>query len=474
MKNLNILFAILTMLIISSCGESIPKKDKKATIDARDLDEIKEDGKLKALITYSGTSYFLYRGHTMGYEYELLKRLADHLDVELDIYIAKDIDQLLSTLKKGEVDIVAHGLTITQSRKKQVAFTDYLYLVHQVLVQKKPDEWRQMRWADIQKTLIHDPIELINDTISVREKTAYLQRINNLSKEMGGQIYIDTLKGNLSTDEIIKMVVDGKIKYTIADNNLANINASYYPVLKVDVPVSFSQKIAWAVNPESEKLLEATNKWIRKERKGSDYYVIYNKYFKNKQDFRKRIKSDFYSLNNNQISQYDQLLKKNADRINWDWRLLASLVYQESKFDPSAQSWAGAKGLMQMMPATAKEMGVKNINDPNESIKGGAKYLKQIFDNFIHIQDSVQRIKFTLASYNCGYYHVLDAQTLAEKENLNPNKWDDHVEKMILALSYPKNYNKESVKYGYVRGIEPYKYVRQIFERYNHYTKFIK
>ncbi|MCA1758712.1 MAG: transporter substrate-binding domain-containing protein, partial [Bacteroidales bacterium] len=409
-------------------------------VDNKTLQKIKKEGKLTALTTYSGTSYFLYRGQAMGFEYELLQRFADHLGVELEIVVSQNIDNLLTELNEGNIDLVAHGITITSERKEEVKFTDYLYLTHQVLVQRKPENWRRMSWSAIEKELIHDAIELIGDTVSVRQNSSYLQRLQNLSKEIGGEIHIDTLPGHLSTDRIIKMVVDGEIKYTVADNNIASINASYYHILDIDVPISFSQRIAWAVSPKSPELLVAVNSWLEEMKNEVDYYVIYNKYFKNRRNFRQRIQSDFYSLTNNSISRYDEMIKNYADAIDWDWRLIASLIYQESGFDPQASSWAGAGGLMQIMPAVAEELGVETRSDPEQSIRGGTKFLEQLWSNFEEVEDSVQRIKFTLASYNCGYYHVLDAQKLAEMNNLNKYRWDDNVAEMILELSFPENY----------------------------------
>lgn len=468
-------FLLLFLLLLGSCNEFKSRQQvaNKAEYISRDLAEIKADGKLRALIAYSATSYFLYRGQPMGYEYELLKRLAEDLGVELELKVSRNLDDLLIELKKGSVDIVAHGLAITQERKKEVAFAEYLYITEQVLVQRKPEGWRQMTLDEIQNAMVTDPIELIGDTISVRKNSSYFKRIKNLSKEIGGEIFIDTLLGNFATDEIIKMVADGTIKYTLADKNLASINASYFPNLDVEVPLSFSQRIAWALRPQAHDLLSATNSWIRKEKEQADYYVIYNKYFKNKRSFKRRVNSPFYSLNQRQISKYDPIIKESSKQIGWDWRLLASLIYQESRFDPEAQSWAGAKGLMQMMPATAKEMGVSASLDPTEVIRGGSRYLKKLYDHFENISDPVQRTKFTMAAYNCGLSHVLDAQNLAHIKGLNDTIWDEHVEKMILALSFPKNYNHEVVKYGYVRGLEPFEYVDQIFKRYDHYRKFI-
>lgn len=468
-----IFFGILAV----ACGSG-PETADEMTVSERtsvpvDLNLIKERGSLRALMTYSATSYFLYRGEPMGYEYELLRRFADHLDLDLEIVITEDMDSMFHQLNSGEVDLIAHGLTITRDRKNEVSFSDYLYTVKQVLVQRKPENWRYMTWNAIQSQMISDPIELIGDTVAVRQNSSYFERLNNLMAEIGGEIIIDTLPGHLSTDEIIKMVVDGEIKYTIADDNLAGINASYYPALDVEVPISFSQRVAWAVRPDCDSLIGAINDWISGMKKKTEYYVIYNKYFKNTRNFRRRVKSDLYSLTGERISPYDELFKKYARSINWDWRLLASLVYQESRFEPQVQSWADAKGLMQIMPATAEELGIDDPNDPEQSLRGGTKYLDQLSRNFTDIPDSLERLKLTMAAFNCGLGHVLDARRLAEKRGLDPDIWEENVAEMILSLSYPKNYRDPVVYYGYVSGIEPYTYVNQIWERYGHYKKFI-
>ncbi|WP_044400297.1 transporter substrate-binding domain-containing protein [Lacinutrix sp. Hel_I_90] len=467
---------VLLVLILFNCEQA--KKDMTSISNEqprvlRDLEAIKKDGKLKALTVYSATSYFLYRGQPMGYEYELLKRFAKHLDLELEMVVVKDLDELITKLNEGEGDILAHGLAITANRKTAVAFTNYLYLTKQVLVQKKPDHWRTMHWHTLENALIQDAIELLQDTVSIRKGSSYSERIANLSEELGGRITINQLSGEMATDEIIREVAKGNIKYTVADNNIAKIMASYYPILDIDVPVSFSQRIGWATRKNSPKLLQTTNLWLEDIKKQVDYNVIYNKYFKNKKDFRRRIKSDFYSLNNEEISPYDTLIQKHAKKIDWDWRLVASLIYQESRFDPDNSSWANAKGLMQLMPQTAAELGVQDRSDPQESIRGGTKYLNQIWGNFETVKDTIQRTKFTMAAYNCGLYHVKDAQNLATERGLDATVWDNNVEDMILALSHPKNYNNPIIKYGYVRGAEPYNYVNQIFERYAHYTQFI-
>ncbi|MBZ9778694.1 transporter substrate-binding domain-containing protein [Psychroflexus sp. CAK8W] len=464
---------LLSIVLLSCQSETKVKEDENAEKFSRDLEAIKESGTLRALTIYSGTTYFLYKGRPMGFEYELLERLAKDLDVELEMVVAKDENDLVDLLQKGEGDLLAYGYTITESRKKQINFTTPLYLSHQVLVQKKPENWRRMKLHEIKNYLVTNPVELIGDTISVKRNSSYASRVKNLSNELGGNIFIDTLRGTLSTDKIIKKVAEGDIKYTIADENIAFINSSYYPILDISTSLSLSQRIGWAVRKRDTTLLSTVNQWLENAKKTTDYHVIYNKYFKNKRLYKKRVVSNFYSLNENKISPYDDIIKENADLINWDWRLLASVAYQESQFKPDRNSWAGASGLMQIMPATARELGVTDPYNPEQSLRAGSKYLDQMLSSHENVTDSIQRIKFALGSYNCGLYHVKDAQKLAKKQGLDPLVWDNNVELALLDLSFPEHYNKDFIKYGYVRGEEPFNYVKEIFKRYEHYKKFI-
>ena len=482
MKPFRFVVLLVCFVLLTSCRWGEPDIDEfgnpinpvVANSSNRDLEEIKKEGVLRALIVYSSTSYFLYRGQPMGFEYELIKWLAEDLNLKLELIISEDLDTQFEVLNRGDVDIIAQGMTVTNQRKWEVDFTQYLYLTKQVLVQKKPDNYLKLSWKSLEKALIDDAIELINDTVSVRKNTSYYERIQSLSNEIGGNIYIDTLSSKLSDGEIMDLVAQGKIKYTIVDENVAKINASNLPILDIDVPISFSQRIAWVTRKKAKNLTKIVNEWILKNRKKKQYNVIYNKYFKNKYSYKKRERSDYYSLKNNQISKYDNLIKAYAQKINWDWRLLAALIFQESHFDPKANSWAGAKGLMQVMPSTAEELNIKDLSDPRESIRGGTTYLKQMYNQFESITDSITRIKFAMAAYNCGLGHVMDAQRLAKENKLNPSEWESNVDKMLLALRFPANFRKQFIKYGYVRGTEPVNYVNEIFQRYEQYQQFIK
>lgn len=472
-----LLFLLALGLLFSGCNSSSEQKktaDKAAEKGVvRDLPEIKKDSVLNVITLYNSTSYFLYRGQTMGFEYEMADRMAKSLGLELHVEVADNFDEVFDMLNSGKGDIVAYGLSITEPRKQKVAFTDYLYLTHQVLVQRMPDNWRRLPGYKIERQLINDPIELIGDTVHIRKSTSYYARLKNLEKEIGGKIHIDTIGGNKTTDDIINMVVNGDIDYTIADYNLASVNKTFYPILDIGTDVSFSQRIAWAVRKNSPKLRAAVNDWVKTSKKQDFYYVLYNKYFKNKTRYRRRIASDLFSKNKGKISSYDKIIRRNSENLGWDWRLVSSLVYQESRFKQKDKSWAGASGLMQLMPATAQELGVTNIHDPRDNIRAGTSYLKKLYKRFEMIPDSIQRIKFTMASYNCGYGHVRDAQRLTEALGGDPERWDDNVEKSILKLRKRKYYTRPEIRSGLVRGSEPYNYVRDIFKRYEHYRELV-
>jgi len=263
------------------------------------------------------------------------------------------------------------------------------------------------------------------------------------------------------------------LPFTVADDNIAKINQAYYNDLDIDTKVSLPQRVGWAVRKNSKQLLDTLNYWIKKAKKGSDYHVIYNKYFKNQRAFTKRMKSNYYSYKKGSLSPYDQLIKKHAKTINWDWRLLASLIYQESQFKPKRESWAGAKGLMQVTDRTFKQFGSGSIYDPVQNIEAGTKFIKWLQDYWKEIPDSENRIKFILASYNAGQGHIQDARRLAKKNGKNTNIWDGETAPFILLKANKSYYNDPVVKYGYARGTEPFNYVNEILERFGIYQRLV-
>lgn len=467
----NLLFLFCTIFLclsLSKCG------DRLADEINYDLPEIRERGTLIALVTYSPTSYFLYRGKTMGFEYELLERLAESLELDLQIKVAEDIDELTNMLRRGEGDIIAHSLTVTEIRQTQMAFTEPLRKVEQRLIQQKPEGWQEMQDEEVEALLLRDTSRLAGKSVYVRKNSSYYERLKELSKNIDGRIRVRKASGTKETGTLIAEVAEGLIDYTVADNNIAEITQTLYDNVDVSLPISGEQDIAWAVRSSSPQLLEAVNQWLSKVQRRPTFNVIYNRYFRNKRKFRERHEYEFSSLaKTGKISEFDSLLQLYADSLGWDWRLLASQAFQESRFRIRARSWAGARGLMQVMPRTARSFGISNLNDPEQNLQAGIAYLKYLNDFWKHVPDENQKVKFMLASYNAGPYHVKDAQRLAAKLGKDSLTWDNNVEDCILLKSQRQYYRDEVVKYGYCRGIEPYKYVKQITNRYNRYTDLV-
>ncbi len=472
MKKHSYIFAIVLIILLLNLLQSCSSKDEKE-------EEVKienlRDNKLVALTGYNAYSYFIYKGQPMGFEYELVKKLAEHLNVSLEVKVSSSIEEMFKMLNSGEGDLIAFNLTITKERLKIVDFTKPINTIKQVLVQRKPDNWEKMKLHEIEKRLLRDPAELIGKTVFVRSSSAYVQRLINLSDEIGGDINVVEAEPELTIEDLIARVDSGSIDYTISDDNIAHLNTVYYRNIDVETDISLSQRIAWAVQKKSDDFEADVNKWLDSMKATVDFAVIYKKYFTKSLRIQKKSYQRILFQHRGGISKYDDLIKKYSELVGWDWRLGSSLVYQESQFNPNTKSWAGAVGLMQLMPNTAKQVGISNLKNPEQNIKGGFKYLTYL-DNIWKetITDSTERIKFVLASYNVGPGHITDARNLTEKYEGDPNIWFDNVEVYLKLKSKPKYYNDEVVKRGYARGKETVKYVKEILERYGQYKQLIK
>ncbi|MBK8290916.1 MAG: transglycosylase SLT domain-containing protein [Flammeovirgaceae bacterium] len=292
----------------------------------------------------------------------------------------------------------------------------------------------------------------------------------NLSNEVGGVIKIVEDSALAETESLIRQVATGEIKYTVTDQTLAMVNSFYYPNLDINTVLSLPQQIAWAVRTNSPELLKTTNAWLKESKRSGVFKVIYNKYFNSSRLTEARITSEYSSMVSNRLSPFDEQIKAGAEQIGWDWRLIASVAYQESNFDPQVKSWAGAIGLMQVMPATGDFFKVTNLLDPNQNIKVGVKFLKYLDTRWAKtVPDPEERIKFVLASYNAGLSHVTDAQKLTQKYGKDPTVWSDNVEYFLSKKSDPKYFRDPVVVVGYCRCIEPVKYVKEVLQRYDEY-----
>lgn len=456
----------------------------------RDLAAVRERGTLTVLAPYNSTTYFLYRGEPLGYEYELLQAFAKEQGLALKMVVVTDRKSLYALLNSGEGDVAAGRLIPTPGDEAHVAFTRELYRTEPALVQQaesprkanlpgdakkalQPGPADESPEVDIQARLVTKPSQLAGKRVDLPEQHPYRKTLIELNDNISGDISVVEWSGNVEDEALAQKVAKGEVEFTVMQSNLAELKEAEFTNLKVRPVVGRSHKVSWAVRRNSPELLDALNRWIGDEKNDQLLASLYKKYFVDSQHHRERAASEYLTSQTGKLCEYDELLKRYAPELNWDWRLLASQAFQESRLKPDARSWAGAVGLLQLMPRTAREFGVSNPLDPEDNVRGGVKFLQWLTDYWSkRIPDEGERLKFILASYNTGQGHVEDAQRLAEKYGGNPEVWSD-VSYWLLQKSKQQFSTDPVVKFGFCRGVEPVTYVSLILERFDHYRQFV-
>lgn len=448
-------------LLIGMCACKSKGGQENKMLSHVDLPQIQEQGKLVVLTINSSTSYFNYRGEPMGFQYELAQQFAKSLGLELEVKTARDEAALVRMLLDGEGDLIAYNLAVTNHRKDSLIYCGEENITHQVIVQRKG------------RGALKDVTELVGKEVYVNPGK-YHSRLKNLDEELGGGIRITEISSDsVSAEDLITWVAEGKINYTVATNEVARINRTYYPNLDISLEISFDQRSSWAVRKTSPLLAKAADAWHRANINSAAFKASAKRYFELE---KHTVHSPYLSLKDGKISHFDHLFRKYAKDIGWDWRLLASLAYTESNFDQTVVSWAGAKGLMQLMPATARALGVPagKEQDPEESIKAAVKYISNLQQIFSKVTDSDEQVKFVLAAYNAGVGHVTDAMALAEKYGHNKYLWEHHVAHYMLLKSHEEYYQDPVCKNGYFRGLETYKFVNEVVDRAKVYQEKVR
>jgi membrane-bound lytic murein transglycosylase F len=419
-----------------------------------DLPTLKSKRKvLRVLTRNSPATYFIWRGQLMGFEYDLVQDFAKQHDLRIEMIVPPNWGDLIPWLKQGKGDVIAASMTILPERQKQgVAFSRPYNYVSEMLVARKKDT-------------VASTDDLTARTIVVSPSSSYWQTLTHLRKRVA--FVLQPAPESMATSEIIAKVAAGEYDLTVADSNLVDLELTWRNDIKAPFALGEPVAIGWAVARHMPKLLEAIDTYFEKTYRGTVYNLTYQKYFKDTRTVRGHVK--FRAAKTGQLSPYDDPVRRFAKHYGFDWRLITAQMYQESRFNPDARSWAGARGLMQVMPRTARELGFANISDPATGIHAGVKYLSWLRDQFETKVPDTERNWFSLAAYNAGWGHVWDARELAAQIGLDRDRWFDHVERAMLMLSNPKYYR--GARYGYVQGSQPVDYVHDIRTRYEAYTR---
>ncbi len=447
----HIMFYTMITLALCSCG------GRGSNINS-------ENDTLTAVTLYGPTSYFIYRGEPMGYDYTVAKQFANDNGKVLKMITAGSLQQAIEMLDDGKAELLAYEVPITSHYRELVTACGPETYSTQVLVQPKIKG----------KASIDDVTGLIGKDVYVVGDSKYERRLRNLEKELGGEIYIHTIDADSATaEDLIAMVYEGKIPLTIIDSDIAKLNETYFHDLDISTEVSTPQRASWAVAKGNTAMADKVDKWFADDRHKAENLQLLKRYF----EISKSEPYKTFDFSKGYISKFDNLFKKYSADIDWDWRLMAAQAYAESLFNPTARSGVGARGLMQVMPAPGRGYGasVGSLNDPNISVKVASRLLADLNRYLMDlVPNDRERRKFIIAAYNCGIGHIYDAIALAKKHGLDPQVWDNNVEKALLMKMNPKYYNDPVVKYGYARGSETSAYVDRIMTFYNNAVREIE
>ena len=448
------IFVLLVLFIIA--GYFYKKEHQNQFDESHDFQEIKEKGEINVLTFPGSMSYFIYKGEPRGYEYELLNDFAENHNLRINIKLADSEAKLTEMLENGEGDLIAYNIPITKEGKKQLIYCGRKVINEQVLIQR----------ANRKDVILKKVKDLIGKEVWLIDDSKYYLRMKELNDELGEGIKIRTIdKDSVSTEDLIEMVSTGKIPYTVSDIDLAKMNKTYFKNIDISLVVGPPQRSSWAVRKTTPELADTINQWFAKNKSNPNFAQINKRYF----EISKLSDGTEPMVKKGQISPFDELFKKYADQYGFDWRLLASISYQESNFLPNRSSWEGAGGLMGLMPRTAEALGVSKdkLYDPEENIKAACKLLVKLEKYFSNV-DKDEQIKYVLSAYNAGQAHVLDAQALAQKYGKDPKNWAD-VEPYLLLKSQPEYYNDSVCTAGYLHGKETTNYVSSVLQRWDNY-----
>ena len=435
------LLATGLFLMLSSCAEK-----------PSELERIQEEGVLRVITRNSPSTYFQDRNGEAGFEYELAKRFASNLGVELQIETADNIEDIFNRLNRpGGPALAAAGLVASEGRQELARFTrSYLDVTTQVVYrsgQRRPTSRK----------------DLIGKRILVLKGSSQAEKLATLQAEYPDLRYEES--DAVEVVDLLRMVDEGQIDLTLVESNEMSMNQVYFTNIRAGFDVGEQNSLAWVVaKGEDDSLLKAANSFLEQAQENGTLQRLRERYYGHVDVLGYVGAYAFAKHLQQRLPRYEKAFRETARKHGIDWRLLAAIGYQESHWQPEATSKTGVRGLMMLTLRTANAMGVTNRLDPVQSIQGGGKYLVKVHASLPESVQEPDRTWFALAAYNVGGGHLEDARKLAEAEGLDPNKWLD-VKQMLPRLAQKQWYSK--TRYGYARGGEPVHFVANIRRYYD-------
>ncbi len=430
----------------------------------KDLVQILDTGVIRMITQYNSSSYFIHKGAEAGFEYELFSRFAKAHGLGVEVVIPGPDEDLISLLNSGRGDVIAAGLISDERMSLYAAFTRPYNFVYQVLILPESDQRP-------------NSLDTLNGlTIHLPRNSIYRRELLDLRRRYGLKFFIATSRPLVEPEELIAKVARREIPATVVDDHLARAALTYLDGAKIGPQIGSQKPVAWAVRENSPELKAALNNFLKKhfwvtssgQRRSKTYGILYERYYRDARQIRGFQEVADRMDKSGRICPYDDLIQDAAESAGLDWRVVAALTYQESRFDPEAVSSAGAMGLMQVLPQFAGPE-QDYLLEPAANIRAGVRLLRQTYRAYAYL-DSLDRWRFTLATYHAGYGHLSDARRLAIDMGKDPNRWDGSIEVALPRLMEQRYYRQ--TRHGFYRGAETVAYVQAILHRYRMYRRF--
>ena len=436
----------LSLLLATACSSRQPPPLPSL------LEQILAAGEITVVTRTGPTTYYLENDKKSGFAYELASRFADYLDVDLKVIVAGSNAELIEILRQGKADFAAASLINHILPDPQLLFTPTHQWLTFHLVYRNGGE----RPAHLEE-ILPDKIHIAGDSIP----STFMDFLQANHPELQWEIHPE-----LNTQDLLARIESGAIAYTITDSNELIIARNIHPEIRPALIVGPPLRLAWAFrrNDRDLSMVQEAQVFQTTEYESGDLADLFDSYFGHTGEYDYMDSRNFIDRYALRLPEYRNLFEQAAIAHQLDWRLLAALSYQESHWDHSARSATGVRGLMMLTRNTATSLGVKNRQDPEQSIDGGAQYLARLVEKIpAHIPDPDRRW-FALAAYNIGYGHVEDARVLTERQGGNPDSWEE-VKLRVPLLSRKKWF--KTTRYGYARGYQTVEFVEHIRKYYN-------
>ncbi|WP_404414698.1 membrane-bound lytic murein transglycosylase MltF [Marinospirillum sp.] len=426
---------LLLLVMLAGCSQVDP------------LEKVLEKGRLSVALRSSPAVFYEHREGHAGFEYELIKSFAEHLGVELKITVAETQQEMEELLQSGQVDLVAGGLGLTQDLQERFTLTQPLLESSQMVVYRR-GHYRPRAWEDIEE----------DTDLAVLTGSRQAEVLRNQQTAYPQLSWIET--EDLAVTDLLKLVQDGELDYALVSAQDFNLNRFFFPRVGVAFDAQAPASLVWMLPAEAEgsQLSSIANGFIDYADQNGKIAQVRERYYRHEKHLEYVGAPLFLRHVRNRLPQYEKHFKEAAAEQELDWLLLAAVGFQESHWRRNAVSPTGVRGLMMLTQRTAGELGVNRL-DPFESIEGGARYLRHLYNR---VPDQIQgsdRIYMALAAYNVGYGHLEDARRITEGQGHDPDRWED-VAKHLPLLTQRKWYGK--TRFGYARGNEPVAYVKNI------------